>query len=52
MPSLEGIGALKDLMEAEKIVPIVGRQFPLSETPQAIRHWAEGHAQGKIAITV
>jgi NADPH:quinone reductase-like Zn-dependent oxidoreductase len=52
MPSLEGIGALKDLIETEKIAPIVGRQFPLSETPQAIRHWPQGHTRGKIAITV
>ena len=43
---------LKQLMEAAKIMPIIGRTCALSETPDAIRQLEEGHARGKVVITV
>jgi NADPH:quinone reductase-like Zn-dependent oxidoreductase len=43
---------LKELMEAEKVTPVIDRTCPLSETVQAIRHLEEGHARGKVVITV
>jgi len=43
---------LKDLLAAEKIVPVIERRYPLSETAEAIRYLEEGHAQGKVVITV
>jgi NADPH:quinone reductase-like Zn-dependent oxidoreductase len=51
-PKLEDLVVLKELIEAGKITPVMDRTYPLSETPQAIAHVAEGHAQGKVAITV
>jgi NADPH:quinone reductase-like Zn-dependent oxidoreductase len=33
-------------------VPVIDRKYPLSETPQAIRYVEEGHARGKVIITV
>ncbi len=42
---------LKDLMEARKVVPVIDRRYPLSETADAIRYLEEGHAQGKIILT-
>jgi NADPH:quinone reductase-like Zn-dependent oxidoreductase len=43
---------LKDLLDAGKIVPVIDRRYPLSETAEALRYLEEGHAQGKVVITV
>jgi NADPH:quinone reductase-like Zn-dependent oxidoreductase len=51
-PKLEDLVVLKELIEAGKITPVMDRTYPLSETPQAIGHVGEGHARGKVAITV
>jgi NADPH:quinone reductase-like Zn-dependent oxidoreductase len=39
-------------MEAGKIVPVLDRRFPLSETAEAIRYLGQGHARGKIVVAV
>ena len=39
-------------IEAGKITPVIDATYPLSEVPEAIRHLEEGHARGKIVITV
>jgi NADPH:quinone reductase-like Zn-dependent oxidoreductase len=41
-----------DLIEAGKVKPVVDRQYPLSETAQALSYYAEGHTRGKVVITV
>jgi NADPH:quinone reductase-like Zn-dependent oxidoreductase len=51
-PKLEDLVVLKELIESGKITAVIDRTYPLSETPQAIGHVGEGHAQGKVAITV
>jgi NADPH:quinone reductase-like Zn-dependent oxidoreductase len=43
---------LKELMEAGKAVPVIERRYPLGETAEAIRYLEEGHARGKVVITV
>ena len=43
---------LKELLELGKVVPVIDRRYALSEVPEAIRYLEEGHAQGKIVITV
>jgi len=43
---------LKELVEAGKVVPVIDRRYPLSEVPEALRYLGEGHAQGKVVITV
>ena len=43
---------LKDLLEAGKVVPVIDRSYPLSETAEALRYLGSGHARGKIVITV
>lgn len=43
---------LKDVIEAGKLTPVIDRTYPLSDAPEAIRHVAEGHARGKVVITV
>jgi len=44
--------ALTELIEAGKVAPAIDRTFPLSEVPAAIRYMLEGHARGKLVITV
>src|SRR2546428_258029 len=44
--------ALKQLIEAGKVTPIIDRSFPLREVPEAIRYLGEGHPRAKIVITV
>jgi len=44
--------ALKGLVEAGKVTPVIDRTYPLIETPQAIGHVAAGHARGTVVIAV
>jgi len=44
--------ALRDLVEAGKVTPVIDRTYPLPETPAAIGHVAAGHARGTVVITV
>jgi len=48
----EDMLVLKDLIEAGKITPVIDRTYPLTEAPNAIRYMDEGHARGKVVITV
>lgn len=48
----EDLIAITELIEACKIIPITDRTFSLGEVPKAIRYLEEGHARGKVAITV
>lgn len=41
-----------DLLETGKIEPVIDRYYPLNEIPAAISYLAEGHAKGKIVITM
>jgi NADPH:quinone reductase-like Zn-dependent oxidoreductase len=43
---------LKELLEACKIVPVIDKRYALSEVPDAFRYFVEGHAKGKVVITV
>jgi NADPH:quinone reductase-like Zn-dependent oxidoreductase len=42
---------LKELVETGKVVPVIDRTFPLSQTPEAIRLLETGHARGKVVVT-
>jgi NADPH:quinone reductase-like Zn-dependent oxidoreductase len=43
---------LKELVEAGKVIPIIDRRYTLSEAAEALRYIGEGHARGKVVITV
>jgi len=51
-PSREDLQVLKELIEAGKVMPVIDRTYPLSDLPEAIRYLEEGHARGKVVITV
>jgi len=48
----EDLQVLKELIEAGKVSPVIDRTYSLGETPEAIRYLEEGHARGKVVITV
>jgi len=48
----EDLIVLEELIESGKITPVIDRTYPLTEAPQAIRYLEQGHARGKVAITV
>ncbi len=48
----EDLAILKGLLEAGKVVPVIDRRYPLREVAEAIRYIEEGHARGKVIITV
>ena len=48
----EDLAALTELIDAGKVTPVIDRTYPLVEAPDAIRYLAEGHARGKVVITV
>jgi NADPH:quinone reductase-like Zn-dependent oxidoreductase len=43
---------LQQLLEAGTVTPVVERSYPLSDAADALRYLGEGHAQGKLVITV
>ena len=43
---------LADLMQSGKITPVIDRTYKLSETADALRYLEQGHARGKVVITV
>jgi NADPH:quinone reductase-like Zn-dependent oxidoreductase len=43
---------LADLIQSGKVKPVIDRTYPLSQLPEAIRYLEEGHARGKVVMTV
>lgn len=51
-PNLADLEYLRELLEAGHLVPVIDRRYPLAQVPDAIRYLEEGHASGKVVITV
>ena len=51
-PKQDDLLALKELIESGKLTPVVGRTYPLSRAREAISYFGEGHAEGKVVITL
>jgi len=51
-PNQKDYEFLIELFEAGKVVPVIDRRFLLSEVPEALRYYGEGHSQGKVVITM
>jgi len=43
---------LGDLMQSGKVTPVIDRTYPLSKIAEAIRYLEQGHARGKVIITM
>jgi NADPH:quinone reductase-like Zn-dependent oxidoreductase len=52
MANTNDLQFLKELIGSGKVTPVVDRIYSLSEVPDAIRYLNQGHARGKIVITV
>jgi NADPH:quinone reductase-like Zn-dependent oxidoreductase len=50
--SKEDLMFLRNLLETGEIVPVIDREYPLRQVPEAIRYLEEGHARGKVIITM
>jgi NADPH:quinone reductase-like Zn-dependent oxidoreductase len=48
----EDLVFMKGLIEAGKVAPVIDRRYPLHEAAEALRYYGEGHARGKVVITV
>jgi len=48
----EDLTVMRDLMQAGKVTPVIDRRYRLSEVPAAIRYLEEGHARGKVVISL
>lgn len=46
------MAVLQEFLEAGTLTPVIDRRYPLSEAADAVRYMGEGHARGKIVITV
>lgn len=51
-PNQDDLAFMTKLIEAGKVAPVIDRRYPLSEVASAIRYLEEGHAKGKVVITV
>src|SRR5215470_6281450 len=51
-PKREDLLTLTELIEAGKLTPVIDRSYPLADTADAVRHVEQGHARGKVIITV
>jgi NADPH:quinone reductase-like Zn-dependent oxidoreductase len=48
-PDLEFLG---ELLESGRVKPVVEKRYELTEVPAALRYMGEGHARGKLVITI
>ncbi len=51
-PNKKDLAFMSELLETGKVVPVIDRRYPLSEVAEALRYLEEGHAQGKVVITL
>lgn len=48
----EDLEAVTRLIESGAVTPVIDRTYALADAPDAIRYLAEGHAAGKVVVTV
>jgi NADPH:quinone reductase-like Zn-dependent oxidoreductase len=51
-PNREDLQLLKQFIEDGTLTPVIDRTYPLAQVPEAIRYLEEGHARGKVVISV
>jgi NADPH:quinone reductase-like Zn-dependent oxidoreductase len=48
----DNLTVLRDMMQAGKVTPVIDRTYKLNQTADAVRYLEEGHARGKVVITI
>ena len=48
----EDFGVMRDLMQSGKVSPVIDRTYKLEQTADAVRYMEEGHARGKVVVTI
>jgi NADPH:quinone reductase-like Zn-dependent oxidoreductase len=48
----EDVETLKELIAAGQLMPVIDRHYPLSEVVEALKWVDDGHAKGKVVITM
>jgi NADPH:quinone reductase-like Zn-dependent oxidoreductase len=51
-PNRDDLEFVRGLLEAGQVVPVIDRTYPLHETAQAIAYLEQGHARGKVIVTI
>jgi NADPH:quinone reductase-like Zn-dependent oxidoreductase len=51
-PNREDLQLLKQFIEDGTLTPVIDRTYPLAQVPEAMRYLEEGHARGKVVITL
>ncbi|MCC7117690.1 MAG: NAD(P)-dependent alcohol dehydrogenase [Anaerolineales bacterium] len=50
--NIDDMNVLKEFLETGKLKPFIEKTYPLGETAEAMRRFGQGHAQGKIVLTM
>ena len=50
--SKDDLIVMRELLETGRVTPVIDRSYPLRDVPSAIRYLEEGHARGKVVITM
>jgi NADPH:quinone reductase-like Zn-dependent oxidoreductase len=48
----DDLNVLRDLMQSGKVTPVIDRSYKLNQTADAVRYMEEGHARGKVVVTI
>jgi len=51
-PNQKDLILIKEIIEAGEVTPVIDRHFQFDEIPEAFRYFSEGHAKGKVVITI
>ena len=46
------LSALTELIEAGKVTPVIDRRYPFTDISDAVSYQEDGHAAGKVVVTV
>jgi len=49
---VQHLDPLVEFIRAGKVTTVIDRRFALSEVPEALRYLGEGHAKGKVVVTI
>jgi NADPH:quinone reductase-like Zn-dependent oxidoreductase len=51
-PDKENLTYIKELIEAEKVLPVIDKSFRLSELSKALQYYGKGRSRGKVVVTM